>query len=254
MLRRASLAVCLALAGFAAGGAPLKITAYINVTSGCQRPTEAFLAKLAKTYGDKVSLEVVNFGTPEGMKRWRGDGMKCMGIRLDGQDVSEIMFRGVKLKVAFMKPEGFFWTHEELAAAVRQKLDGVGEADRHSPAATTTANGETTTLVIGDAATYCGPDAKPIQAAAEVLNKLAKEKPLTQEDFALAPKDKTALSLSVRGQELLSVPVKVDPMDPRNRKAVQQAAKPLTDIINAYPCIQRPFKWRIPQAMHGGRN
>jgi hypothetical protein len=247
-------ALFLFLAALAAQGAPLKITAYINVKSGCQRPTEEFLAKLATTYGDKVALEVVNFGSPAGMQRWRGDGMKCMGIRLDGKDETEIVSGGVTMNVAFMKPEGFFWTHEELATAVRQKIEGVSKQDRLPLVAVTTANGETTALVVGDKTTYSGTDAKTIQKAAETLNKLAKEKPLTQEDFLLKTGGKDTMLLIVRGQELLSVPLPGDPMAPENRQAIRTAVVPLTDVINAYPCVKRPFMWRTPTAMHAQGN
>ncbi|MBT7301914.1 MAG: hypothetical protein HN849_20480, partial [Victivallales bacterium] len=85
-----------------------------------------------------------------------------------------------------------------------------------------------------------------IQSAAETLNKLAKEKPLTQEDFWIVPEGKKAVLLTVRKQGLLSAPVPVDATDARNRIAIQKAAAPLADVINAYPCLRRPFKWQVP--------
>ncbi len=253
MSRMFSLAVCLPLLSLAVTAAPLKITAYINVTSGCQKHTEDLLANLAKTYGDKVQVEVVNFGSPAGLDRFKRDGMHCMGIRIDGQDQSEIVFRGVTLKVAFMKPAGFFWLHEELETAVRQKLEGVAESDRHSPQATTTADGETTTLVIGDEATFSGPDAKPIQAAAEALNRLAKEKPLIQEDFRLEPKP-GSVTLQVRGQPLFTVAVPANPELPANQDAVEKAVSPLIRIITVYPRVSRPFPGAAFGNGHPGEN
>lgn len=253
MSRILSLATCLTLLALAATSAPLKITAYINVTSGCQKHTEDFLAKLAKTYGDKVQLEVVNFGSPAGLERFKKDGMHCMGIRLDGQDESEIVFRGATLKVAFMKPVGIFWLHEELETAVRQRLEGVAESDRHSPQAMTTADGQTTTLVIGDAATFSDPDAKPIQAAAETLNRLAKEKPLIQEDFQLEPKP-GSVTLQVRGQPLLTVSVPANPELPANQDAVEKALSPLIHIITVYPRVSRPFGGAAVGPGHPGEN
>lgn len=235
MLRPLALVLCL---GLAAAAEPLKITAYIQVQSGCQRHTEDFLAKLAKTHGDKVALEIVDFGTPEGMGRLKADGMNCMGIRLDGAAECEIVFRGVPLKVAFLKPAGFFWLHEELATAVRQKIEGVADEDRLPPQATTCADGETTTLVIGDLATYSGTDAPPIQAAAEALNRLAREKPLIQEEFAIAAKEPGTLVLRTRGQDILAVPA---PPNANDRKTAEAAAAPLLRVVSAYPRVARPF-------------
>ncbi|MDX9980682.1 MAG: hypothetical protein RBU25_11720, partial [Lentisphaeria bacterium] len=220
MLRPFALALALCL-GLAAE--PLKITAYIQVQSGCQRHTEDFLAKLAKTHGDKVALEIVDFGTPEGMKRLRADGMNCMGVRLDGQQECEIVFRGVPLKVAFLKPAGFFWLHEELETAVRQKLEGVADEDRQPPPATTCADGETTTLVIGSLPTYSGTSAPPIQTAAETLNRLAREKPLIQEEFEIAAKEPGTLVLRARGQDILA--------DPAPANAAEAAAAPLRRVV-----------------------
>ena len=246
MLSRSCLILCCALTALPSLAAPLKISAYINVKSGCQRPTEAILAKLAKTYGDKVALEIVDFGTPDGAKAWRESGMRCMGIRLDGKDETDIVFQGAKIRVAFMKPAGFFWLLEELETAVRQKIEGVADTDRLPPTVTTTAADGKTTLVIGGKATYSGSETKRIQSAAETLSKLAKEKPLTQEDFWIVPEGKKAVLLTVRKQGLLSAPVPVDATDARNRIAIQKAAAPLTDVINAYPCLRRPFRWQVP--------
>jgi hypothetical protein len=83
---------------------------------------------------------------------------------------------------------------------------------------------------------------------------LAKEKPLTQEDFLLKTGGKDTMLLIVRGQELLSVPLPGDPMAPENRQAIRTAVVPLTDVINAYPCVKRPFMWRTPTAMHAQGN
>lgn len=248
MLRPLTLILCL---GLAAAAEPLKITAYIQVQSGCQRHTEDFLAKLAKTYGDKVALEIVDFGTPGGMARLKADGMNCMGIRLDGQQECEIVFRGMPLKVAFLKPAGFFWLHEELATAVRQKLEGVADEDRQPPQATTCADGETITLVIGSQPTYSGTDAPSLQAAAETLNRLAREKPLIQEEFAIAAKEPGLLVLRTRGQDILAVPA---PANANDRKAFEEAAAPLLRIVSAYPRVARPFPGiAAPSGTLGGK-
>ena len=249
MSRHSLLVSCLFLATLPALAKPLKITAYINVASGCQRPTEALLAKLDETYGDKVVLEVIDFGKPAGAKRWQESGLGCMAILLDGKPEADIVFRGAEIRVSFSKPAGFFWLHEELETAVRQRLEGVNDTDRQGPDVTTTANGERTTLVVGGTGTYASTDAQSVQEAAVTLGRLAKEKPLTQEDFSLEPKGKDIVALKVRGGELLSVPVPVDATDARNRIAIQRATAPLASVINAYPCLRRPFRFLPPPPM-----
>ena len=52
------------------------IRAYINVTSGCQAPTEAFLEGLQHKYAGKVSVEFIDFGDGgKGLARWRQSGL-----------------------------------------------------------------------------------------------------------------------------------------------------------------------------------
>lgn len=230
---------------FAAGLAaadPLRITAYIHVQSGCQRPTEALLARIDETYGDKVALEVVDFGTPAGMKRLKQDGMNCMGVRLDGELEAEIIFRGVPLKVSFMRPAGFFWTHEELETAVRQRIEGVAKEDRLPPQATTSADGEKTTLLIGGQPVYTGTDAPALQTAAETLNRLAKEKPLIQEEFTMDDTTAGRLALQAREANILAV------------EATDEAPAELAPILSAYPRIARPFPGAATPAGVLGRN
>lgn len=95
-----------------------KITAYINVTSGCQAPTVELLRKLAAEHQAKVDLEIVDFGSPEGADRWRQAGLDCMSLLFNDSPV--LRFPGTdetpKVVVFFM-PAGFSWTHEDLQDA-----------------------------------------------------------------------------------------------------------------------------------------
>ncbi|MEA3403396.1 MAG: hypothetical protein U9R79_19295 [Armatimonadota bacterium] len=93
----------------------VELTAYINVTSGCQEPTVELLKELAQQYDDVIDMEVIDFGSPEGNERWREDGLKCMALMFDGSPVVRIPGEdGEKRTVIFYFPVGFSWTHQDL--------------------------------------------------------------------------------------------------------------------------------------------
>lgn len=101
-----------------AGPPKTKITAYINVTSGCQAATVALLNGLGMKNRDLVDMEIIDFGSPEGERRWRGDGMGCMTILFNGSPV--VSFPGKDGKpntVIFTMPAGISWTHDDLQGA-----------------------------------------------------------------------------------------------------------------------------------------
>lgn len=117
--------------GQAAENAPqkVKVTAYINVSSGCQASTVKLVDDLAVKYVDLVDVEVVNFGSPEGYRRWQGDGMECMAILFDnGKGPSPALkFKGrdgKKKTHVFFMPAGFSWEHEDLEDAFAALKDG----------------------------------------------------------------------------------------------------------------------------------
>jgi len=114
-------------------GAPavkkIAITAYINVTSGCQASTVELVQRLAEEYADLVDLELIDFGSPDGQKRWRNDGMDCMGLLFDdGSGPSPALSfpnaAGEKQTTVFFMPAGFGWTHEDLEQAFVALRDG----------------------------------------------------------------------------------------------------------------------------------
>lgn len=107
----------------------IKMTAYINVSSGCQTPTVELVEKLAKEHADLVDLEMVDFGSPEGMQRWKSDGLECMAILFDSGDGPSPALRfpqddGEKGTVVFFMPAGFSWTHDDLIAAFAALKNG----------------------------------------------------------------------------------------------------------------------------------
>lgn len=108
-------------------GKPVHLTAYINVTSGCQEPTVELVRELDEQY-DAVEVEMVDFGSTEGAKRWREDGLQCEALLFDGSPVVRIPDgEGGEETVVFYFPAGFSWTHDDL----RRTFEAIeaGEAD-----------------------------------------------------------------------------------------------------------------------------
>jgi len=108
---------------------PVKLLAYINVSSGCQEPTITLLQQLEDQHPDRVQLEIVDFGDEgEGEKRWKASDYDCMNIRINGSPFVRFPVGDKERIVAFQQPVGFSWTHEDLQAAVAAALDGKLEA------------------------------------------------------------------------------------------------------------------------------
>jgi hypothetical protein len=104
-----------------------KLTAYINVASGCQDWTVDLVNDLDEQY-ESIDVEIVDFGTPEGMKRLNEDGVSCMALLFDGSPVVRLPGEdGEGQVVTFFFPVGFGWTHEDL----KQAFAGIdsGEAE-----------------------------------------------------------------------------------------------------------------------------
>jgi hypothetical protein len=214
------------------------IVAYINQTSGCQKPTETFLRKLDEKYGDRVTLEFVDFGTPDGARRWRGDGLHCMGIRLNGSTKADIVRYGVPLTVAFEMPAGFMWTHEELETAVRQMLQGVADADRQPPQVATEKKNDETVLTLAGKSVFKSTDAAAVNAAADALKQILKDGGMIQEDFTMKTDDGKA-RLSARGITVLSLTAEDLGGNPNNLE--EAAAERFGPIVAAFPRKSRPF-------------
>ncbi|NPV48904.1 MAG: hypothetical protein HPY69_18335 [Armatimonadetes bacterium] len=103
----------------------LRVIAYINVTSGCQQPTVNLLEQFARTHGDRVHLEVVDFGDGgAGQRRWRESGHTCLTIALNGSPRVQFPVGGEMREVTFQMPAGFQWTHDDLEAALQAGLNG----------------------------------------------------------------------------------------------------------------------------------
>lgn len=124
------LALVLAVPAWSAGsGEPpaetkkvVPIIGYINVSSGCQQPLVDFLRHLAKKYGKRVTLEIVDFGTEEGFRRWRQDGQRCLTILVDGKPYVDLEEKGKKERVFFYGPPGSTWHLSYVEWAVAKLL------------------------------------------------------------------------------------------------------------------------------------
>jgi len=104
---------------------PVRIVAYINVSSGCQEPTIELLKSFEKQYPGRVSLELVDFGDEgTGNKRWKASGYDCMTIEIDGSPLVRFAASQKAKTVALRQPVGFWWTHEDLKAAVAAAVGG----------------------------------------------------------------------------------------------------------------------------------
>ncbi len=226
------------LSAAAAAAPPLKLTAYVNVSSGCQKPTEDLLRELAAKYPGRLSVEVVDFGQPEGRQRWQADGMHCMAIVLDGSPRARVVFRGAELEVSFLMPPGYNWLLQELAAAVRQRLDGVTDEDRKGPPLSVRAlTGGESAVLAGETTILDGLSGPEAERVCSALQAAARTRPLLQDDFALDIVDGMA-RVTLRGEPLLDlglvgVPAPAD--------AEPKAAARFLRLIEPFPRVARPF-------------
>jgi len=103
---------------------PVKVTAYINVSSGCQQATVDLLQQLEQKYAGRVQVEFVDFGKSPGIERWRADGFSCLTILINGQQTVTFGPPGERRRVTFSFPAGLQWEHEDLEQAIAAAVDG----------------------------------------------------------------------------------------------------------------------------------
>ncbi|NLF17899.1 MAG: hypothetical protein GX595_11675 [Lentisphaerae bacterium] len=239
----ACLAACMALGvAWGADTPALRLTAYINVASGCQRPTEAFLQDLARRYAGRVALEMVDFGSPEGQKRWKADGHHCMTITLDGSSQATIVTKGVEVAVSFTMPAGHLWLHEDLETAVRQRLDGIAPADRRGPALSLRREPPPAAVLADDAVMAELPSAEAAERLLASLRQAAEARPIIQDDFALDLAAGQA-TVSLRGVPVLALAGSAD------EAAGTQAAATFERLVKPFPRVARPFAGQVPMRM-----
>lgn len=236
------------LSGMAAEPA-VTITAYINQASGCQVHTEAFLASLARKHGERVALELVDFGREKGRRRWKADGMSCMAICVNGSTTANIVCKGAELAVRFDMPAGFKWRHEELAIAVRQLLDGVADSDRRPPTVDVVREGSRGILRIDGRDAVALGDVERLTACAKALRE-ADPKVILQEEFGPA-RDGDSVSLVLRKKQILTLTSADAEVD--GQTIEQFAGRCFGNIAGAYPRRKRPFPGVANPHGRGGR-
>ena len=102
---------------------PIPVKGYINVSSGCQQPTVDLLKRMA-AQNARLQLELIDFGQPEGSRRWRADGFSCMTILINGHNTVTYGPKGNRQIVTFQYPPGFQWALPDLEGALKSALDG----------------------------------------------------------------------------------------------------------------------------------
>ncbi len=198
-----------------------KVTAYVNVSSGCQIPTVNALKKASEQYAGKLEIEVVDFGDGgEGAARWKDSGVECMAV-VFGEDTAVAWdHEGQRKAAEFLMPPGFNWTMEDLEQALAAAADGRLQKATEEELAGRTApepvaleakaevDGKTARVIVGGMPTVeiaaDAGDLTPIkraEAAAKVLNDWSSEpyKPAqvrtsqTPDGTTVSVKDQTVL-------------------------------------------------------------
>jgi hypothetical protein len=106
-------------------GPKVTLTAYINVSSGCQQPTVNFIKQLGESYKGDVGVQLIDFGDAgEGTKAWKASGHNCMALEINGSSTVTWGSDEEQRTVTFQYPVGFTWTHEDLEAAIAAARQG----------------------------------------------------------------------------------------------------------------------------------
>lgn len=99
--------------------APVKVVAYFP---GRHEDTLALVKDLLRTFPDDVSVEIVDWRSPEGLKRRNDDGFSCGTIAINGKNAFDLEIDGKASKVLFVRGVDGEWTAEDLLAAVKQAI------------------------------------------------------------------------------------------------------------------------------------
>ena len=170
----------------AAGNNKVHVEAYVPVSTGCRAETLALLKQLAAQYQDRITLEIIDFTSDEGMKRWQAAGLSCLSILFDGHYAVVFDAPGGAVPVTFQMPPGINWTHDDLehafAAAAIGKLRPATEDEIH--AATTPREYPVK---------FSAQESKDLASGKVKCQVLANGKPvaeITEKDGANSPKDR----------------------------------------------------------------
>lgn len=99
--------------------AAVKVVAYYP---GGHEETLALVKSLMETFPGQVSVEIVDWRRPEGLKRRDDDGFSCGTVAINGKNTFDLVEDGKPVKVLFVRRVDAEWTAEDLLAAVKQEL------------------------------------------------------------------------------------------------------------------------------------
>ncbi len=98
------------------------IKAYLHLGT-CGEEVTDLLDGLVKEYKGRVSVEYIDFGTEEGLKRTIEDGLTCQGLFINGKQTYTIKdSKGKQREVTFSHPLNDQYTADDLKSLVKQLL------------------------------------------------------------------------------------------------------------------------------------
>jgi hypothetical protein len=101
----------------------VRIKAYLNLGSGCQKETTDLLDGLTKEYKGQVFVEYIDFSTKEGYKRTVEDGLNCAGLVINGKQTYTIKdSNGKQREVTFSHPINTQYTADDVKTVVKLLL------------------------------------------------------------------------------------------------------------------------------------
>lgn len=99
--------------------AVVKVVAYYP---GRHEDTLAAVKHLLEAFPQQVSVEIVDWRRPAGLKRRDGSGLTCAGVTINGKNAFDLEMQGKTAKVLFVRAIDGEWTAEDLTAAVQQEI------------------------------------------------------------------------------------------------------------------------------------
>jgi hypothetical protein len=115
------------LCDFKAGpeNAPVKVVAFYP---GRHEDTLAAVKALLQKFPDKVSVQIVDWRTKEGIATRDKAGLTCAGITINGKNAMDLTIDGKTEKVMFIRGMNGDWTEAQLVAAVQAEVDAAAKA------------------------------------------------------------------------------------------------------------------------------
>ena len=141
-------------------GPKVTLTAYINVSSGCQEATVSFIKRLEEDCKGDLAVQFIDFGDAgEGTQAWKAAGHNCMALEINGNSTVTWGSGEEERTVTFQYPAGFTWTHEDLQAAIAAARRGElrpGDAEKAQTVGLLQAKVSGQSIRVGDGETETG--------------------------------------------------------------------------------------------------